>query len=166
MKKLLLSTAVVAVMALSAGAAQAATATGTADAKVVNPICVRAGQNALNFGSFAAADTVGTVTVDAAGAATYGGGVVPVPVSTPTSAGEFGVTGEAGEFYTFEVDDTVTLTDGGANNMTADLYSAQEGPVLAIDAALTLVVEGKLAVAANQAPGSYAGTYQVTAVYE
>jgi len=161
MKKLLLSTAVVAIMALS-GTAQAAVGEGTADAYVVTPIEIDQ-EGPLDFGSFTGdAGTVDTST------APYYDGPTPVPGTGIPTPGIFYVSGEADESYTFEVDNDVTLTHtiDDTYSMDATLSSIQEGPVLAINDNTALVVNGVLTVLGTEIAGSYKGTYGVTAIYQ
>jgi Mat/Ecp fimbriae major subunit len=140
----------------------AATTSGTANARVVTPISVSAGA-ALQFGSFAASGTAGTINQ----AGTVTGGVTAISGGATRAAGTFTVTGEnsANTAYTFTLPSTATLTNG-ANSMTATLtYSSGNGSRTLISGTDTVTVNGSLAVSANQAAGAYTGTYNVTAVY-
>jgi len=139
-----------------------ATAVGTASARVVVPIAVTAGSS-LQFGSFAASSTAGTI--NQAGVTT--GGVLAIAGGSARSAGTFTVTGEnsTNTAYTFSMPATVTLSSG-SNSMTATLsYGSGNGARTLISGTDTVTVNGVLAVGANQVAGAYTGTYTVTAVY-
>lgn len=140
----------------------AATAVGTANGRVVTPIAVTAG-TALEFGSFAASGTAGTI--NQAGVTT--GGVLAISSGASRSAGTFTVTGEAtaNTSYTFTLPETITLSSG-ANSMTATLsYANGDGSRTLVGGSDVVTVNGVLAVGVNQVAGAYTGTYNVTAVY-
>ena len=163
MKNILkLSAAFLAISSMSSNAL-AATAVGTANARVVTPISVTAG-TALEFGSFASSASTGTITQ--AGVVT--GGVTAVTGGATRAAGTFTVNGEAvnGTSYTFTLPATATLTSG-ANNMTATLSLAAGTASRTLNASGVdaVSVNGSLAVAASQAAGAYTGTYTVTVNY-
>ena len=137
-----------------------ATATGTANARVVTPIAVAA-TTPLQFGSFASSGVAGTI--NQVGAVT--GGVVAVNGGVARTAGVFTVSGEASASYTFTLPANVTLSNG-SNNMTATLsYSSGTGARTLTAGSDTITVNGVLTVATNQVAGAYTGTYSVTAVY-
>lgn len=142
--------------------AQAASTTGTANAKVVTPISISAGA-ALEFGSFAAGATPGTITQS--GVTT--GGVTAVSSGATRSAGTFSVTGQASTAYTFTLPATVTLNGPSASTMTANLSlsSGTASRTLSAGGTETVSINGTLSVAASQLAGDYTGTYTVTTVY-
>lgn len=122
---------------------------------------------ALSFGSFSAANVAGTVTVTAAGARSSGGGVILVP-SGSGAAASFSVTGSPGATYaiTLPVNGVVFLSSGsntmGVNNFTSNPASTGQ---LSGGGSQTLMVGATLSVGANQASGSYSGTFNVTVNY-
>ncbi|NMN06517.1 MULTISPECIES: DUF4402 domain-containing protein [unclassified Novosphingobium] len=122
-----------AVLALpgSAQAAQANTATGEAQARVVAALSVDA-LDALDFGVVVGrATTGGTVAVDPAGGAPrYGGGAIAacgagVPCAAAHPA-RFAVHGEAGRVYLVSVPESLVVSGDG------------QGPVLTVDALAVL----------------------------
>ena len=149
-------------IATIASSANAASVSGTANARVVTPIAISQ-TKALEFGSFASSASSGTITQ----AGTFTGGVTAVSGGATRSAGIFSVTGEAVSTpYTFTLPATATLTSG-ANTMTAtlSLASGTSSRTLNASGADLVSANGSLAVSANQAAGTYAGTYTVTVNY-
>ncbi|MCK5518804.1 MAG: DUF4402 domain-containing protein [Alphaproteobacteria bacterium] len=161
MKKLLLSTAIVAILAFS-GTAQAVTIQGDADATVITPITIEQ-TIGLNFASFAPTGTDGYVN-------TVGpehSNVDKVGSSNPT-AGTFGVGGDTSLQYTLTApinNQIISLTDDAdpANTMSATLTVTN-----AVGTVGTTVptVNGVLTVGAEQVPGEYDVTYPVTVAYQ
>lgn len=91
-----------ALIALPAPAlAEGATATGSATAEVIAPLVVTHEAD-LDFGTVFASPSPGSVTVSAAGGASYSGGTrpacIPGACASPHPA-RFGVSGEAGRSY-------------------------------------------------------------------
>ncbi|MDO9218406.1 MAG: DUF4402 domain-containing protein, partial [Lacisediminimonas sp.] len=112
-KKLALASLVLATLGAS-GSALAASASGTANATVLTPIAIAAG-NTLEFGSFSPV-AAGTVVIAAAdGARSATGGVVLVPGGT-IRAGTFSVTGTGTQTFAITYPGSVNLTSG-ANTM-------------------------------------------------
>jgi hypothetical protein len=152
------------------GSAIAASAVATSTSTVVTPINITKSAD-LAFGSFAAGAAPGTVTVTPGGARTAGGGVTAV-ASTATAA-KFDVTGLAGMGYSIDVAAT-TLSDGSGNSMTltpiSDLTASASTANTVTTGTLTggaqsIYVGGVLAVAANQAAGTYSGSVTTTVNY-
>ena len=83
------------------------------------------------------------------------------------TSGLFNITGAANQTFKIVMDETVTL-NSGENSMTASLTKnlANSGNALGAGGAAQLIVGGTLNVAAGQATGAYAGTYNVTVSYE
>jgi len=166
MKKLLLSTAAIAVMGLSAGAAHAVgstdSATATASATVVEPIEI-ANDGNMSFGAFTLVDNASEGSVTTANV--YSNTIeVPNPSADPAPA-QFIVTGQAGFAYNLTVPTIVTLEGPtAADNMDAALSAT--GYEDLSGGSDTIVVAGTLGVAAAQAPGSYLGTMTVTVEYQ
>jgi hypothetical protein len=154
--KKLLTTAAISIVALTTYTTAHAI-TGTATAKVLTPIAVTQ-TTQLDFGTFTAGAAVGSI--DQNGATTAGGGATKV---ADGADGVFTVTGEASTNYTVNIPATTVLTGAGTDmTVTFDAVAAQ-----ALDASGddTFNVTGDLAVAANQAAGTYNGTYTVTVSY-
>lgn len=144
-------------------------ATAMANALIVNGLTVTA-TNQLEFGSLAASSTAGTISQNG----TTTGGVNAVSSGATRSAAIFTVSGESSSNanYTFTLPPSITLVSG-ANQMTATLSVASgsgAGNAGSINRTLAsgtdiLTINGILSVAANQASGSYIGTYNVEATY-
>ena len=162
--------AVLALAIAGSSSAIAASAVANSTSTVVTPINITKSAD-LAFGSFAAGATAGTVTVTPGGARSAGGGVTAV-TSTATAA-KFDVTGLAGMGYSIDVAAT-TLSDGSGNSMTltpiSDLTASASTANTVTTGSLTggaqsIYVGGVLAVAANQAAGTYNGSVTATVNY-
>jgi hypothetical protein len=141
--------------------AGAATATGTASATVIVPLTITAG-TALNFGTFAANSTGGTVVMTT-GNARSATGSVALSATTPGVAGSFTVTGNANSTFAITNPGTFNVTSG-ANTMAVSLSGlATTGALVAGSA--TILVPGVLTVGASQAAGNYTGTYTMAVEY-
>ena len=167
MKKLLLSTAVVAILAFS-GTAQAASDTATATATVVEVMGCTKGVDML-FGSFALDDNTSTGTVDTAGVA--GDSNVFRTSGTTVQAATFDVTGAASETYTISVSavnltgsgDTMTLTPAAS---AASVSGTVTNPTLSTSGTDVITVNGVLTVNAGQAAAAdYTGSVTVIVNY-
>jgi spore coat protein U-like protein len=161
--------AVLALAIAGSGSAIAANAVANSTSTVITAINIAKSAD-LAFGSFAATAAPGTVTITPAGGRSSTG-VVEV-ASTPGAA-KFDVTGQAGMGYSISIVAT-PLSDGGINSMTFTPISAltastaTSGTVSAgtlTGGAQSIYVGGVLAVAANQASGSYSGTVTATVDY-
>jgi len=122
----------------------------------------------LQFGQLIATASAGTAVIDpATGGRTVTGGVVAA--GGVFSTGDFSVLlcGSAGpkRFDVLLPSGAVTLTGPGGNTMTVDTWTVDPGPsnvVGTTSVARTISVGGTLHVGANQAAGTYTGTYSVT----
>lgn len=139
----------------------AASTTGTASATVIVPMTISAGTQ-LNFGTFAANATGGTVVITTAGARSATGSVA-LSSTTPGVAGSFNVTGNAGSTFAITGPGVFNVTSG-ANTMAVSLSGLATTGTLTGGTA-TILVPGTLTVGANQAPGSYSGTYTMAVEY-
>lgn len=160
MKRALAGVAIAA-FAMNAQAAQAASATGQAKAKILRQIQLTAG-SPLDFGTIISGSTASTVAMTTAGTRTCGSGL-----SCPGTgaAGSFDIQGTNGAVVTVSGDSSVTLNGSISGTMTAALtYSANTVTLGASGGAFQ--VGGTLNVGANQASGDYAGTYNVTVNYQ
>lgn len=152
-----------------------ASATGTANAKIIVPVTitpstsvVNAAAGVLNFGTIVPSASAGTVSVNVANNLTITrsntGGATPVTSSVFTGAG-WTLGGDPNASINVTLPASATLTSG-ANNMTVNGF--HHGPTsvtLNGSGAADLVVGGTLNVGANQAAGSYTGTFTVTVSY-
>lgn len=164
MKKIVLA-AFVAAIATPAVAAPGDTdsATGSASATIVAPITVDHVSGAeLAFGTITAGNG-GTVTVDLAGTVTDNGDDAVVLTGSVTSADAFTLTGDANRAITVDVGDGV-LTGPG----TDMAFTTTDNAPTSINGSGTgsFSVGGTLTVGDTQTPGSYTGSYTVTASYD
>lgn len=144
--------------------------TGRAQAYVLEPLSLL-NTRGLDFGIITAGPTAGTVTIDpATEARTVTGGVVPLGGSV--SAAEFLGAGAAKSKIAIikEPRASITLTrSGGTETMTVDTFMVEGGNgtsrQLGNDGTLRFRVGARLNVGANQAQGTYLGTFNVTVDY-
>lgn len=162
--------ATVIALGFAAAANAQASANGTATAVIVTPISI-APNATLNFGNIAVTTLggAGTVTVSSAGARTKSGGVTfPAQTGSPI-AGSFDVSGTANYTYaiTLPANNTVVLTRvSGTETMAVNSFETNTAsPQLNGSGNQTFNVGATLSVAANQAAGSYTGSYPVTVNY-
>lgn len=147
-------------LGLASGAAQAATADGTARATILQQVTVT-NTSDLQFGTVAIGTGGGSVAVSTAGARTCATTLV---CTGATTAAGFNVSGATGMTVGISHPGSVTLTDGSGNNMTATIASSATSLVLA--GGDSFRVGGSLNVGATQAAGAYAGTFTVTVNYQ
>lgn len=160
MKRALLGVAIAA-FAMNASAAHAATASGTATAKILRQITLT-NTSDLQFATIISGATASTVAVSTAGGVTCGAGLT---CTGTTTAANFDVAGTDGAVVVVVGDANVTLNGSLGGTMNSSLtYS---------DATITLgatggsfQVGGTLIVGANQVAGDYTGTFNVTANYQ
>ena len=166
MKKLLLSTAVVAILAFS-GTAQAVNDSALATATVVDILEITS-ITPMSFGSFTTASASGKITTDSSDTT----GVYFAPTGETPSDMTVSIKGEAGLLYNTTGSDTnVTLahkTDTAAPSLSATLgYSGLSSP-LALNSSTgldTLTVVGTMSLPTTLVTGDYEGTIQVTVAY-
>lgn len=153
---------VVAAAAMASTSAQAATQTASAEVDIV-PAVTLAQNNALDLGIVATSGTAGTVTLPT-GSDTR---VCSTGVSCVGTAlrGRFTVGGAAsGYVVAINVPTSTTLTSGG-NNMVLT-HTPSMTSFTSTGAPQIFFVGGSIPVAANQAAGTYTGTYNVSADYQ
>jgi len=166
--------------ATGAMAQSSATVTnGTATANVIRPITLAAARD-LAFGNVVPGATGGTLVIagTAAGLQTPGGGVTqPASQKGTVTSAQFNVTGEALFTYTLTIPTApVTISDSATtpNTMTVSTFTSDVATTAgagqlsgSIGAAgtQTVSVGGTLNVGANQAAGSYTGSFSVTVAY-
>jgi Mat/Ecp fimbriae major subunit len=160
-----------------ATAQNSASATGTATARIIEPISISATDGILKFGNIVSSPEGGTVTVTGNGSVSYNGVVALTgwwntsqSGSQATGPAGFTVSGEPYFHYLTSYPSSVVMTSGESNTMTCTL-SAPTHAVL--DQAIisnvgydTFNMGGTLTVAADQPNGSYSGTFTVTVWYE
>lgn len=158
--KAVIAGSLVASLGMGATAANAATASATAKAKILRQVTVT-NTSDLQFGTIVTGTAASTVIVSSAGARTCGTGLI---CSGAFTAAGFNVTGTTGQVVTVSVPASVTLASG-TNSMTASLSSSNSTLTLAANAG-SFSVGGTLSVGANQADGDYSGTFAATVDYQ
>lgn len=146
--------------------AKAQTATGSASVTVLTPISIAAG-TALNFGSIVPHLTeTGTATVSTAGVRTLSTYIKAIN-TTGVAAATFNVTGIASQAYTITLPSTDVELAKGLDKMIVNGFTSNPtSGALSSGGAQTISVGAVLNVSADQAPGSYSGTYSVTVAYQ
>ncbi len=147
--------------------AEAATQSSVGRVRTVRPIIINLTRD-LDFGSLIIATTAGRATINPrTDVRTRTGGVTLAPGGTPGAA-RFAVTGTASRPVQVTLGARPTLTrSGGTETMTMTALTMNGGINRTLTAAgtLDLRIGGTLAVAANQVPGVYVGTFTVTVDY-
>jgi spore coat protein U-like protein len=159
-------------------AAQVVTASAGAQASIVEPLSLLKLQD-LDFGRMAARPTAGTVTVNPnTGACTVTG---PILHTGGCQFAEFGGQGVRRMRVRIQLPATITLTGPGGATMTANTLTLGLAPDLtqlpgspgnpryeigSNSGIFTFRVGARLNVGANQAPGVYNGTFNVTVIYQ
>lgn len=156
-----------------ASAQNTASATGTATARIVEPISISATDGVLRFGNIVSDVDGGSVSVNYGGTASYSG-IVALSgwyngySTSATSAAGFSVSGEPYFHYIISLPSSVSMTSG-ENSMTCSLwnpYHEELNTVIDNVGYDTFSVGGTLAVGPDQANGSYSGTFTCTVSYE
>lgn len=170
MKKL--SIISIALSFLYSGLAHAVQIQGNATVQVVTPIAIDQ-DTALNFGVVAplgiVADpgqSVGTVTIATDNSVTSNN-ISLLSQAPNRNRGVFTVTGTSGATYAITIPSgNITLNDGGSNNITVGSFTSNpSGTGVLTGGTQTLHIGATLTVAANQAAGTYSGTYPITVEY-
>lgn len=162
-------------IAQRAPTAHAASSTATASAEMVTPLVI-VFQAPLDFGDFTVGPVGGTVILspDQFGPKSVTGDVVWVTAAS-AGRGSFGLQGDPNRAYqNTGSETTVTLSELGGSTMIANLVYFSDtagGPVSGAGGQLNgigndvLGFAGTLNVNANQTPGAYTGTFNVTVDY-
>ena len=166
MKKILLSMVVLAAIALIPTSVNAQTESVAAGASIIAPISISE-TAALHFGTIAKDADGGSVVLSAAGVRTPTG--LTLSTGTPTaSAAAFSVGGESGLSYVITLPSapiTITHSGGaGTGTMSVGTFTSDiAGGVIGTDD--TFSVGATLTVGADQATGTYSGTFNVSIAY-
>ena len=144
---------------------QAATATATIDANIIQAMSVTTATG-LSFGDISAGSTSGTVIMTPGGARSATGGT-NINSSTPGNPSSFNVQGTANASFSITLPASVILSDTASHTMTVDNFTSSPTPSGVLDGSgqQTLFVGATLNVSANQAFGSYSGLMSVTVDY-
>jgi hypothetical protein len=151
-----------AVVAMASTGAQAATQSADARAQIVAAVQI-AQNDILDFGVIASGAAAGTVTLpNSSNVRTCSAGLTCA--GTAALRGRFTVTAASGNVVVLTVPATASVASGG-NTMSIAL-SPSVTSFTAGAAPTVFFVGGALSVAANQAAGTYTGTYNVSADYQ
>ena len=153
--------------------AASSSATGTAKAKIIEPITITAAtanDKVLNFGTILSS-SAHNVTVGTEGnrTSTVEGNLVNDTSNAP-SAGEFTITSSVARNITLTLPSSATISGGSSStNLTVSNFvsnpAAGTGTVSVIAGDTTVKVGATLAVTQGAAAGDYTGTYPVTISY-
>ena len=121
----------------------------------------------LDFGSVIAGASLGTVVISPAGARSSTGGVFLTGATFGAAGLDVQLCGAAGpkKFTVTLQTPSITISDGSGGTMTVDTFTGN--PTLgtsvtgSTSSSTRIWIGGTLHVAANQAPGLYAGTFTV-----
>lgn len=154
------------VLSFASAANAATTATATATAEVLSTLSVSA-DTALDFGQIAA-NTGGTVTVNADSSVSKTGALVSTGTRAPAT---FTVVGSKGAIVALTLPSSAaTLTrSGGTETMSLSGWNSNPNGAFQLDATTgssTFSVGGTLTVANAQVAGVYSGTFDVSVEYQ
>jgi hypothetical protein len=142
-----------------------ATETANATANIVQPLQINKIVD-LDFGDIAAGTAIGTVTIDATtGNRTSTGGVTLIATNDGNEA-NFEIQGYANATFSIALPTSIIISSG-SDDMTVDNFVSSLGAAGTLDALgeADLNVGADLHVDANQTPGLYIGTFDVTVAY-
>jgi len=143
----------------------ASTATATASAQIIQPLVITKVTD-LAFGNIASGTAAGTVVIDTESNRMGDGGITLITAGSVSNAANFSITGYAEATFTIELPTSIVIASSG-NEMTVDNFVSSLGETSTLDelGAADLYVGATLNVEANQAPGLYEGTFDVTVAY-
>lgn len=158
--------------AQAAGSPQSQTFAGTIQAAAVAPVALSSTAN-LRFGQFSSPTASGTIVVSVTGAVSTTGGMTAAAGITQNGGGRgpgtFAINGNANQLFIVAMPSTITLTNGAA---TMQASALNNGSLLNLGVGIldntgnfNLPVGATLTVPANQAIGTYSGSYAVTVTY-
>lgn len=164
MKKIITVLAAGSAMVMAASAANAASVSATATAEILQQVQIAKTAD-LNFGSIVPDSAASAnVIVDPDGTNTRNCGGLTCADDALVSSAAFNVTGATGLTAVISLSSLATIDDGG-NSMNISL-SQSDATLLMTGSAVPTYVGGTLTVPANQAPGTYSGSFDVTAEYQ
>ena len=168
MKKSVLILAGMFVMMLSFNAnaqTASASANAVASARIISPLEIMKDVD-LAFGNIAAGTTDGTVTIATDGSRTGNGGITLITAGNVSNAAQFSILGYPSATYTIALPSSIIIEYNGYQ-MTVDDFVSSLGSVSTLDAQgeAGLEVGATLHVNANQEPGLYTGSFDVTVAY-
>jgi hypothetical protein len=163
-KKFVIAAAMAAIAAPASAGSLAGTAPASAKALLLIPLSITKVDD-LDFGTVVPSSTSGTVSIAADGSGqSVTGGVTPIPSGTAARA-LFAGAGTAGQQVNIFLAPPANLSDG--NGHTVPISLSLESALITIDStrAFSVGIGGTVTVAANQAAGTYTGTFTVLAQY-
>jgi hypothetical protein len=163
MKTILAATAL-AVLSLSAGAANAASVDASAGAKIIAPLQI-AKKSDLYFGTIAPSlDSADKVVVGFDGSRKCGPALTCL--TADHTAAIFAVSGEMDTVYTVSLPDSIKIVNGNGDAMLVSDFSGSKTQGTLFGGNDRFSVGGTLEVAARQAAGKYAGSFTVAVEYQ
>jgi Domain of unknown function (DUF4402) len=153
----------------------AAQKTGQAQVVIVTPLSFVTVSN-LNFGKLIASNQAGTVTLSPANVRTVTNGIIPI--GNGTQIARFAGFGRSGQNVDISISsNTIFLTGPGTRMRVRDFVIGSTPTavlstvprrfrIASTNGAFTFPIGATLEVGANQAPGVYNGTYQITLQYQ
>lgn len=121
----------------------------------------------LSFGAIFPSGTAGTVSIDRSAIRSVTGGVSLDNTDNGTY-GQVTVTGEPNQAFTFAVpsDNSIVLSNGLGDSVTIQSWDIPSVTALDGSGVRGKRIGGTLSIGANQADGTYTGTFNVTATYD
>lgn len=146
--------------------AQTATATSNAAAVIIAPLSIT-NTAGLHFGTIMRSAALGTVTVATDGTRSSTGGVTLSALAPLHSVATFDLEGESGNDVIITLPASTTITNGTQTMLVDNFVSDPDdtNPVTLGGTPTVLSVGATLNVAANQASGTYTGTFDVSINY-
>jgi hypothetical protein len=156
----------VAVLTSSVNAQTASsTANAEASARIIAPLEILKVAD-LKFGNIAAGPSAGTVVIATDDARTKSGGVTLIAAGNVSNAASFDIVGYPDGTFTIDIPESIIIS-ADDEEMTVDNFVSNLGAssTLNTDGEANLKVGATLNVEANQAPGLYTGSFDVTVAY-
>lgn len=165
MKKSIIVLASLLAIVFVSNTVKAQTATANASANIVQPLEIMKVAD-LAFGNIAAGPVSGTVTIDTDGSRSGDGGITLIAAGNVSNAANFSIVGYPEATFTIELPSSILIESNG-NEMMVDNFVSSLGDMstLDVDGNSDLTVGATLNVEANQEPGLYTGTFDVTVAY-
>lgn len=167
MKKIILASALLLTSIISnrLNAQNSATETANASVTLISPISITKASD-LNFGTFVAGETSGTITMTPSGTISTGGGVTEIS-GGDISAATFTVAGEMGQSYAITLPSSDVILRGFTEGefVTLNTFTSNPTNTGVIGTDTTIAVGGTLTVPANSEAATYTGTFDVIVNY-
>ncbi len=141
-------------------------ATASSEARIVTGITIINTQG-MSFGAIVKTPTGGLVTLDPQGTRTASGGAI-LASSNAVSPAAFLTTGESGYTYAVMLPQSMILVRHRGNSnktMIVDNFQTLPSYYLLLNGQQSFTVGATLHVGPHQAPGTYTGSFDVTAAY-